>query len=1212
MLETRIGTLSSKRAIKQLLNPDFEIDQRSFSEVINYIVSYLKHLNFYTLQNESDTTWEGIERGDSILFMSTVIATSTTSLDAMEIQTENYGISQKELIKTVDVLLNWYEIIDGWKNQLLNLNENDLANSIVNMQDDVLNEQRTFLVGLKDRMDDKLKLLSAPTHKKEVFKTDEKKISYALHAFKRVLLNIKKITVEHLQNSFYSNSNHTPQSALYIAFTLLLQQLQNQINGLNQRHLDFYYSDILNLKPNEGVSAKTVVTFELLPNVSSALIEENTKLTAGKMFGSEEDILFSTDKPIVTYQIELAELQTLYLQKNPFLQFGTEEPLISSISKNILLTDGKLAASQDEWYVFGANKQLSTQTAIDESKTVELGCIISSQILHLSEGKRTIQLKFNLNTETNNQDTETDSFWDLMNQIVSTQKIPFNVAFSKLFDDGLIISYSTLNGWVDFTNYVINCDVENAAISLHLVLNEADDQLTIPKNNIQDLAFPSVKVSLNNLAPCFLYSFVNQLSISTIEIDVSVQGIKNLAIYNNIGIVPQGKPFDLFGPLPAHNSYLIVGKSEVFQKQVSSVAVHINWDNLPIEFGGLETYYSGYSETFLNPSFKVGVQALVNYNWTELAPNPQQLDLFKTQAILTPEGYQSCVLETSTTLNLENFNRYIDAVDNSLTDPLLYSINSSGGFIKFSLKEPSYGFGMDLYQKDYSSIAMYNAKNKTQIPFPNRPFVPKVASITLDYASKEVIQFDPTKQRTHSNEQQTAEFFHISPFGLVPIIKNSVVYGDSFFYNLKYTGYLYIGLKGIDQLMSVSLFFDLLPSSTTINISEDQILQIEYFQLNKWIPFKNEDILVDNTNKLVKSGIVELVLHKFDADKSELYWIRVSTKSNPEHYPKIKGIYFNAVEVTCISEENSVIGKVIPMGSISKFVGKQPNVKSIIQPQDSLGGKIPEDRDSMYIRISERLRHKNRALSIWDYERLVLERFNDISVVKCINQDADFKVTPGRLKVILLSQKWTIQERFYYGVEYLDIVQEYLTQKANAFTKIEVINPTLETLIVNTTIEFMPEDNGGYYLNLLNKNITDFLSPTVDVENGANGIGDVAIPSKLENFIEKLPFIKSVHSLCIEHIIQTNETTYELAVYKGSNTITPSTPWSMLSPVENHKITVYDNQPVKSDAVGLDDMVVGLDFIIGPEIALLDETKTAEITSQTDQDSLLLINTNLL
>ncbi len=1207
MLETRIGTLSTKRALGQLLNPDFEIDQRSFSEVISYIVHYLKHINFYNIQNETTTTWQGIEQGDSILFMSSIIASSITSIETIE---NNHGSSsaiQSEILDQIDVLLNWNETIENWRQHLVNLNENELASTFLNMQVDVLFDQRNVLNELKNSLEN-----TTSQHRRELTKEEVKRVKNAVHTFKWVILNIKKITVEHLQTAFYTNAYHPPQSALYIAFTLLLQQLQHQMNGLNLRHLDFYYKDILNIKANKGDSTKSVVSFDLLPNVSSAFIDVNSKLSAGKLFGSQSEILFSTDKPIVAYQIELAELQTLYLQQNPFLQFGTEEPLISSVSKNILLTEGKTVTSPDEWYLFGANKQLSTQTSINESKTVELGCIVSSKVLYLSEGKRTIQLKFNLNRETNSELNQTDTFWNLMNQIVASKKIPFNVVFSRLFDEGLLISYTTINGWVNFSNYVITYDNENTAFCIDLLLDEASDSLTLPKKNEQNLTFPSIKISLNNLAPCFLYSFVNQLTISTIEIDVTVSGIKNLALYNNIGIVPQGKPFDLFGPLPAHNSYLLIGKSELFQKQVTSVAVQFNWDNLPLDYGGLETYYSGYSESFLNSSFKLEAQALINYNWTDLSPNPQKLDLFKTQEILTPEGYQSCVLDKKTTLCLDNFNMYVDSRDNTLNDPLLYSINSSGGFIRFNLIEPSYGFGMDLYQRDYSNIAMYNAKNKTQLPFPNRPFVPKVASITLDYTAKEIIQFDPTKQRNQLLSQPTSEYFHISPFGFVPIIKNGVVFGDSFFYNLKYTGYLYIGLKGIDQLMTVSLFFDLLPSSTTITIPEDDTLQLEYFQLNKWIPFKNEDILVDNTNKLVKSGIIELVLHKFDSIESNLFWIRVSTKSSPEHYPKIKGIYFNAVEVTCTSEDNNVIGQVIPMGSISKFVGKQPNVKSIIQPQDSFGGKTPENQSNMYVRISERLRHKNRALSIWDFERIVLEQFNDIRVAKCINQDVHFKITPGSLKLILLSQQWSIQERFYYGREFLDQVHDYIKQKANSFTKIEVINPTIETLIVNATIEFMPDDNGGYYLDLLNKNITDFLSPTVDVENGANGIGDVAIPSKLENFIEKLPFIKSVQSLCIEHIIQTTETTFELKVYRGSNVIFPSTPWSMLSPVVTHKITIVDDQIVKPIVVGLDDMEIGLDFIIGEEKDLTKQGRLTDVNAPSAQDSILLINTNLL
>ena len=38
-----------------------------------------------------------------------------------------------------------------------------------------------------------------------------------------------------------------------------------------------------------------------------------------------------------------------------------------------------------------------------------------------------------------------------------------------------------------------------------------------------------------------------------------------------------------------------------------------------------------------------------------------------------------------------------------------------------------------------------------------------------------------------------------------------------------------------------------------------------------------------------------------------------------------------------------------------------------------------------YRRISERLRHKNRAITSWDYEQIILENFPEVFKVKCLN-----------------------------------------------------------------------------------------------------------------------------------------------------------------------------------------------------------------------------------
>ena len=59
-----------------------------------------------------------------------------------------------------------------------------------------------------------------------------------------------------------------------------------------------------------------------------------------------------------------------------------------------------------------------------------------------------------------------------------------------------------------------------------------------------------------------------------------------------------------------------------------------------------------------------------------------------------------------------------------------------------------------------------------------------------------------------------------------------------------------------------------------------------------------------------------------------------------------------------------------------------------------LSGRPAEDRQSLLTRPSARLRHKQRAASPWDYERLVLEAFPHVFKVKCFpNMDTRSEAT---------------------------------------------------------------------------------------------------------------------------------------------------------------------------------------------------------------------------
>ncbi|MFX5747813.1 hypothetical protein ABTE19_23095, partial [Acinetobacter baumannii] len=73
-----------------------------------------------------------------------------------------------------------------------------------------------------------------------------------------------------------------------------------------------------------------------------------------------------------------------------------------------------------------------------------------------------------------------------------------------------------------------------------------------------------------------------------------------------------------------------------------------------------------------------------------------------------------------------------------------------------------------------------------------------------------------------------------------------------------------------------------------------------------------------------------------------------------------------------------------PAGAITDLSKRNPAIESIWQPIASFGGRPPETGDDYNIRVSERLRHKERPLTALDISQFVLAKFPQVLKVKCI------------------------------------------------------------------------------------------------------------------------------------------------------------------------------------------------------------------------------------
>lgn len=174
-----------------------------------------------------------------------------------------------------------------------------------------------------------------------------------------------------------------PHYALFLAFLRAYKHAQAQINTLTQRHLEFYYKEVLHFEQRPAVPDKVHVIFELAKNQWLHRIEKGTPLNAGKDDQGNQ-LLYETDDEIIVNRAQVESVKTLYVDN--YQRFYARQEARKEPAKD---ADGKTVF--ESWPLFGEkleDKSIWTNPDLD----YELGFAIASPILDCAEGDRTITL----------------------------------------------------------------------------------------------------------------------------------------------------------------------------------------------------------------------------------------------------------------------------------------------------------------------------------------------------------------------------------------------------------------------------------------------------------------------------------------------------------------------------------------------------------------------------------------------------------------------------------------------------------------------------------------------------------------------------------------------------------------------------------------------------------------------------------------------------
>jgi hypothetical protein len=300
----------------------------------------------------------------------------------------------------------------------------------------------------------------------------------------------------------------------------------------------------------------------------------------------------------------------------------------------------------------------------------------------------------------------------------------------------------------------------------------------------------------------------------------------------------------------------------------------------------------------------------------------------------------------------------------------------------------------------------------------------------------------------------------------------------------------------------------------------------------------------------------------------------------------------------------------LPARSIKGPVISIPGLRSVLQPIASSGGQECESAQQLVTRASERLRHKARAVTPWDYERLVLDRFPEVFKVKCfpaMTSAGVLRPEPGSVLVVVVPHQAEVNSVPVFDpmldANKLKQIRDFLEQHAApGQATIEVRNPAYERVLVRCALRLTPDAmrQRGEALSRLNQILIDYISPWSPI-GPTPRFGWSFQNDQVEAFIRGLPFVEFVTKFSMLHITQDEVGLHRLddtarpdieisgpAEASGDRPagvlkISPRYPWSLAIPNRTHILETSEgslNLELPAEVTGIGNLLIGNTFII--------------------------------
>jgi hypothetical protein len=925
--------------------------------------------------------------------------------------------------------------------------------------------------------------------------------------------------------------------ALWDTFIEVLEQPKKLLNTLTKRHLDFYYQDVLGLKKKAPTPDHAHVIFELKRNTENTLLNAGTLLLAGKD-QQKKNLHYKLSHDIVVNPSRVAQLKSLFI--NPANKSFLHHAPIANSADGL---GAVLPPTNPKWNGFG---NVSLPLA-------QVGFCLASDVLLMKEGIR----KVTVNLTVRNLDIAAK------NATLTANLFKISITGDKGWIGPKLASATVTSANNEIFNLAVTFTItkdEPAVIAYNKAIHGSDF----------DTFHPILQLLINNEKTDFGYFNLISAELIDATIEVEVSEITTLLLENDFGILNPKKPFTPFGSLSDKNSNFYVQYEEAFSKRLKDFSLEVNWKNIPDT--DLARYYENYNQAGnANTDFTAIAAFKDGYSWKEQYKTVQLFNASNAQTSTTwkftnpafpikhpffaipnlvnpvtinPGNSVQQAVSNNMSFLLPQFSVMQPKINLSQTKlsisstllfkPTLYQLlNVYKDIRKGQLQlRLNHSFLFKEYREKYAAEIMRFSRDGGVLKLPAEPFAPEIQSISLSYsATTAKIGFGSAKLSDYVNEE--IEFFQFGAFGQMrehAYTRSKYKFLNSSLIKLvpEYTaeGNLFIGIQDLNAEDSVCILFQVAEGSANpqkSKVAGDWSVLCD----NYWKPLSNEDFIFDTTNELLRSGVVKIVIPKEATTTntllpSGLLWLKISIPKDSDGVCELLDVQSNAAIAVFDNQDNDPLNlqHPLPPSTLAKLKNDNAKIKKVSQPYSSFGGRMLENDDAFCIRASERLRHKERSIALWDYERLILQHFPSVHKAKCINHATPSSFySPGNVLIVVvpdLTNRNAVDPfRPRVDKNTLDEIYDFVKGHSSPWAEFQIINPMYEPVKIAVKLKLKRGYEFNYYEKTINEKLQQFLSPWI--VNSASDIhfGGKVTKSMVIKFLEGVEFVDYLTSFSL-------------------------------------------------------------------------------------------------